>query len=112
VPQRCPACDAATEPPATPIADPVKVATEAYEARLAALLEKEREARFDWFEEDLVLEEQRPVAIYFNKRDHLVIRQEGRDGDEDACICIAPQNIAAFVAKLCDVADLPKAGRK
>ena len=112
VPQRSPACDAATEPPATPIADPVKVATEACEAQIAALLEKEREDQFDWFEEDLVLEEQRPVAVYFNKRNHLVIRQEGKYDDEDAYIHIAPQNIAAFISKLCDVAGIPKAGRK
>jgi hypothetical protein len=78
----------------------VKVATEACEARLAALIEKEREDRFDWFEEDLVLEAQRPVAIYFNGRSHLVIRQEGWGDDEDAFIIIAPQNIHRFVEQL------------
>jgi hypothetical protein len=110
--QRSPACDAATEQAATPIADPVRAATEACEAQIAALLEKEREDRFDWFAEELVLEDQRPVAIYYNKRNHLVIRQEGRDGDEDAFVFIAPQNIAAFIDNLRNMAGLLKAGRK
>jgi hypothetical protein len=98
--QRNPACDAATPPAATPIADPVKVAAEACEARLAVLIKKEDEDRFDWFEEDLVLEDQRPVAIYYNKRNHLVIRQEGWGGDDDAFVTIAPQNIPWFIEQL------------
>jgi len=52
-------------PAATPIADPVKTATEACEARIAALLVKEREEEFDWIKDDsIILEKQLPIAIY------------------------------------------------
>jgi hypothetical protein len=69
---------------------------------------------FDWFkDESVILEEQLPVAVYFNERDHLVIRQ--RDpwhGDEDTFIYIAPQNIDAFIDKLTDVVGIPSAGKR
>jgi hypothetical protein len=79
----------------------MKIATEACEAQLAVLIGKEREDRFDWFDDDsIILEEQLPIAIYFNKRDHLIIRQEGRGGDEDAFIYVAPQNIPRFIEQL------------
>jgi len=111
--QRSPACDAATEAAATPIAEPTKATQEAAEAKLAAIQAKYEEERFDWFTDDsIVLERQLPVAIYFNKRNHLVIRQEA-DGysDEDTVIFIAPQNIAEFIDKLCDVVGIPSVGR-
>lgn len=98
--QHSPACDAATVPAATPIAEKMDTAQRTAEPQLAVLVEKEREDRFDWFEEDLVLEDQRPVAIYYNKRNHLVIRQEGWGGDDDAFVTIAPQNIPRFIEQL------------
>jgi hypothetical protein len=67
--------------------------------------------RFDWFKDDsIVLEEQLPTAIYFNERNHLVIRQRAEYRDEDAFIYIAPQNIAEFVDRLTDVVGIPSVG--
>ena len=105
-------CDVATKPPATPIADPVKAATEACETRIATLLGKQPEEQFDWITDDsIILEKQLPIAIYLNRRDHVVIRQEGNADEEDAFIIIARQNIQAFIDWLCDVAGVPALGR-
>jgi hypothetical protein len=72
--------------------------SEAAAAKLAA------HDRFDWFKDDsIVLEEQLPTAIYFNERNHLVIRQRAEYRDEDAFIYIAPQNLAEFIDRLTDV---------
>jgi hypothetical protein len=110
--QHSPACDAATRPPATPTADPVKAATEACEARIATLLGKQPEEQFDWIKDDsIILEKQLPIAIYLNRRDHVVIRQEGNADEEDAFVIIAPQNIQEFIDRLCDVAGVPALGR-
>ena len=113
--QRSPACDAATEAPSTSPPEAPKATQEAAEAQIASILEsRSRREDFDWFtDESIVLEEQLPVAIYFNKRNHLVIRQRagGWDQDEDTVIFIAPQNIAEFIDKLCDVVGIPSVGR-
>jgi hypothetical protein len=110
--QRSPACDAATEAAATPIAEPTKATQEAAEAKLAAILAKQEEERFDWIADDsVIVEKQLPIAIYLNRRNHIVIRQEADVySDEDAVILIAPQNIMQFINKLCDVAGIPSVG--
>ena len=110
--QRSPACDAATEAAATPIAEPTKATQEAAEAKLAAIQAKYEEERFDWITDDsVIVEKQLPIAIYLNRRNHVVIRQEA-DGysEEDTVILIAPQNIMQFINKLCDVAGIPSVG--
>jgi hypothetical protein len=109
--QRSPTRDIATKPTATPSADQAKAAVEACEARIATLLGNEREERFDWIKDDsIILEKQLPIAIYLNRRDHVVIRQEGGADGEDAFIIIAPQNIQEFIDRLCDVAGVPALG--
>jgi hypothetical protein len=100
--QRSPACDAATEPPATPIAQPAKATQQAPEAG---------QERFDWSEDDsIIVEEQLPVAVYINERDQLIIRQHTWP-DEDAVIVIAPQNIEQFIDRLVDIVGIPNVGR-
>jgi hypothetical protein len=110
--QRSPACDAATEAAATPIAEPTKATQEAAEAKLAAIQAKYEEERFDWFTDDsVIVERQLPIAIYINKRNHIVIRQEADWGeDEDSVVIVAPANIREFIIKLCDVAGIPSVG--
>jgi hypothetical protein len=112
--QRSPTCNVATEAAATPIAEPPKAAQEAAEAKLAAILAKHDEDRFDWSKDDsIVTERQMTIAIYFNSRDHLVIRREREfDEEEDAFICIAPQNIAAFIRRVCEVAGISAVGKR
>jgi hypothetical protein len=115
VPQRSPTCSVATEVAATPAPESAKATQEGAEAQIAAILEsRSQKGDFDWFTDDsIVVEEQLPVAIYFNKRNHLVIRQRtgGWDQDEDTVIFIAPQNIAEFINKLCDVVGIPSVGK-
>jgi hypothetical protein len=103
--QRSPTCSAAPEPAATPIAEPPKATQEAAEGKSAA--------DFDWsLDDSIVLEDQSPIAVYFDKRE-LVIRQRATgDRDEDTFIYIAPQNIAEFIDKLADLVGIPSVGKK
>jgi len=114
VPQRSPTCSVATEVAATPVPETAKATQEAAEAKLAAILTKREEDRFDWWKDDsIVVERQMSIAIYFNSRGHLVVRQEAEwNEDEDTFIYIAPQNIAAFIDRLCDVSGIPSAGKR
>jgi hypothetical protein len=57
------------------------------------------------------LEQQLATAIYLNRRNHLVICQQGSGDDEDAFIIIAPQNIAAFIDRIRDLTG-SKAGKR
>ena len=114
MPQRSPTCSVATEVAATPVPETAKATQEAAEAKLAAILAKREEDRFDWWKDDsIVVERQMSIAIYFNSRGHLVVRQEAEwNEDEDTFIYIAPQNIAAFIDRLCDVGGIPSAGKR
>jgi hypothetical protein len=72
---------------------------------------------FDWSnDEDIVLREQQSIAIYRNKYEGIVIRQERRwNEDEDTVIVITRENIGTFVDKLCDavgVQSFPAGGRE
>ena len=74
---------------------------------------KNSETKFDWNEDEfVVLRPQQAIAIYRNPSDGLVIRQE-RDWSEEAdtYIVIAPENIEAFLDRLCDVAGIQSYGR-
>jgi hypothetical protein len=58
---------------------------------------------FDWFEDEAVIvERQRSVAVYRNRRNHVVIRAEANDFDaEDKCIVLAtPEALRQLVAAL------------
>jgi hypothetical protein len=70
--------------------------------------------KFDWSDdEDIVLREQQSIAIYWNKQNSLVIRQERRwDQEEDVCIIITAENIGAFIDRLTDVAGVVSAGKR
>jgi hypothetical protein len=102
--QRSPACDAATPSPATPIAEPPRATQKA---------PKDVEDDFDWFTDDsIILRKQLPIAVYFNKQNELVIRQQSDDWpDDDVFIVIAPQNIGDFVDKLTDIIGIPSVGK-
>jgi hypothetical protein len=70
------------------------------------------EPEFDWFNDQaIILREQRQVAIYRNRMDGLVMRQE-RDWheDEDVFIVIAPENVRRFVDRLTEAARLEDGG--
>jgi len=57
---------------------------------------------FDWLSEGcVVVEDQPPIAVYRNRRNHLVIRSR-RDGDEDdQCVFIGtPENLKLLIAAL------------
>jgi len=54
------------------------------DGRLEQIVARQKANQFDWAEEDcVVLQEQLSVAVYRNKRDGIVIRQEGAYGDDD-----------------------------
>jgi hypothetical protein len=58
-------------------------------------------------QESVVLAEQRAVAIYLNKRNDLVIRQERAwNEDEDAFVVIEKQNARQFAFKLCEFLEI------
>ena len=45
---------------------------------------------FDWFkDESVIVERQASIAVYRNKREHVVIRAEGADEDEDMFIFLS-----------------------
>jgi hypothetical protein len=63
-------------------------------------------------QEHVVLPEQQAVAIYWNERGDLVIRQERSWCDDaDHVVLIQRANIDAFIDKLCDVCGIPGVGR-
>ena len=57
---------------------------------------------FDWLTEDCgVVEEQPPIAVYRNKRNHLVIRSRRDGDDEDAFVFVGtPQNLKLLITAL------------
>jgi hypothetical protein len=65
---------------------------------------------FDWNGDDVILAEQQAVAVYWNPRGDLVIRQQAWM-DDDSIVLIAKNNVAEFIDKLCDVAGIPSVGR-
>lgn len=69
---------------------------------------------FDWnTDESVALIEQPRTAIYFNKREQLVIRQEaGMCDEDDAYVFIAPSNVQTFLDRLCDAVGIPSAGKR
>jgi hypothetical protein len=74
--------------------------------------------RFDWINDDsVVLAEQPATAIYRNREDSIVIRQQAAwDREEDSLVVITEQNVMAFLDQLCDLAGIaefggPKPGR-
>jgi hypothetical protein len=73
----------------------------------------DEEERFDWSGDDVVLDEQPAVAIYFNPKDALVIRQQAQDpfDPDDPFIYIAKRNIDEFIDKLCDIIGIPSLGK-
>jgi hypothetical protein len=70
-----------------------------------------KEEDFNWQDDSsIIVEKQLPIAVYFNKRNELVIRQEQED-DYDAFIFIALQNIGEFIDKLTDIVGIPSVGK-
>jgi hypothetical protein len=65
------------------------------------------EDEFDWADDpDIVLRRQCATAVYFNKFDELVIRQQGFEGDSwgntmDSCVYINQAFFKEFVNRLC-----------
>jgi hypothetical protein len=72
---------------------------------------------FDWInDESIVLKEQPATAIYRNRENSIVIRQQAAwDREEDTFVFITEQNAMAFLDQLCDLMGIaefggPKAG--
>lgn len=67
---------------------------------------------FDWANDpSVILQEQRATAIYKNKYDGVVIRQERSwDEESDPFLVIAEHNCATFLDRLCDLMGIPSAG--
>ena len=63
------------------------------------------EEDFNWNADDsVILREQRATAVYFNKSQELVIRQQAAwDQEEDSFVYIAEPFQHAFLDKLCDI---------
>jgi hypothetical protein len=82
------------------------------EAAQAGTDESGTDTAFDWCtdEDAVVLPSQAAVALYFNRRGDLVIRQEADfSRDEDSFVFVEKANIAAFLDKLCDVCGVKSA---
>lgn len=73
----------------------------------------EKPAEFDWSDTDsdaVVLAKQLAIAIYFNKADDLVIRQEADwNEDDDTVVIVSKCNIEAFLDRLTDACGIPSA---
>ncbi|WP_143270202.1 hypothetical protein [Bradyrhizobium sp. Ghvi] len=90
------------------------------EPLLAAAEEAARDARdkerdyddFDWSsDQSVVLREQRATAVYRNRWNGLVIRQEKSwDEESDPFLVITQENCDVFVDRLCDLLGVPSAG--
>jgi hypothetical protein len=72
--------------------------------------EKLDEPDFDWAKDDaVVFKEQLATAVYFNRFDDLVIRQQSpwSDDGSDVYVCIAKPFQQVFLDKLCDALGIP-----
>ncbi len=80
---------------------------------LATAAKPEPADAFDWGADDsVVVPEQQAVAVYWNVRGELVIRQERTwDQDEDTFVVIARWNVDAFIDKLTDICGIPSVGK-
>ncbi|MBW5438613.1 hypothetical protein FXB41_28775 [Bradyrhizobium canariense] len=68
---------------------------------------------FDWSSDpSVVLQGQRATAVYRNKWDHLVVRQEKTwDEESDPFFVISKENCHTFLDRICDVLDIPSIRR-
>jgi hypothetical protein len=66
---------------------------------------------FSWRDDDsVVLPQQEATAVYVNRDNDLVIRQQ-RWPEDDVFIYIQNANVMTFIDKLCDVAGIPSVGK-
>jgi hypothetical protein len=97
-------------PPATPLAETETLTGDSRKPEKA----DSDAGDFDWSSdnEDIVLREQRALAVYWNTRGDLVIRQERYwDEIDDPFLVIGRNNVDAFLDRLCDVVGIPSAGK-
>jgi hypothetical protein len=66
---------------------------------------------YEWKDDDVVLEEQKRTAVYWNIHGDVVIRQMGSDFDDDPHVVICRSNLLQFIDKLCDLAGILSGGR-
>jgi len=70
---------------------------------------------YEWNAKEVVFEEQRRTAIYWNIHDDLVIRQLGAAYENDPYVVICQNNLQGFIDRLCDMAGIasarPRAGK-
>jgi hypothetical protein len=65
---------------------------------------------FDWRTDDaVVLRSQPATAIFFNRDDDLIIRQQC-DHDDDVAVIVTKQNVSAFLDALTDALGIPAFG--
>jgi hypothetical protein len=64
------------------------------------------EIDFDWSSDDsVIIPEQPAIAVYWNARGNIIIRQEaGWSDDQDCITVIAPANVVSFARRLLTVA--------
>lgn len=59
---------------------------------------------FDWYSEDcaedIVVPPVDAIAVYTNKKDHIVIRQKGSDGDEDSFVILPKSFVSRLISAL------------
>jgi hypothetical protein len=76
---------------------------------------EESTSEFNWIEDadDIILPEQRAVAVYWNKQGSLIIRQEKAWCDEDdQFVVVEKANVNVFIDRLTEVLGIPSVGKK
>ncbi len=58
---------------------------------------------FDWMSEDVVIPTQPAIAVYLNRCDEIVIRQEAPYPDEDQFIRIRRENLWPLIHRLTEI---------
>ena len=57
--------------------------------------------RFDWSSDNIVVPEQKPIAVYWNPLGALVIRQQAGEYErEDPFVVIQPSHIPALLSRI------------
>jgi hypothetical protein len=87
--QRSPACSDETETPLVPVAPKPEIAP--------------AERKWDWVDDrgDVIVPSQPAIALYWNVRGNLMLRQEGMLGDEeDQFIAVQPRNLPVLIERL------------
>jgi hypothetical protein len=106
--QRGPTCNVGDTEDATPIAAEETPTTQVRPSTGVDYVPDD----YEWKDDDVVLEEQKRTAIYWNIHGDAVIRQMGSYPDDDPYVVICRSNLFDFIDRLCDFAGIPSVGRR